>query len=348
MIKFSKAHLTLNILGLKIKISKNKINFYSNIGFISNYINKKYNYINNKYDKNIPEAVLVYDYKSFGNGYYNPTDINIGDYIQSLAAKQYLGEDLELIDRDSLNFYDKQNVNMIMNGWYYIYEGNNLISSKINPLFVALHLNNPNTINSDTLEYFKKHEPIGCRDYATRNFLLSNGVKAYFSGCLTTTLDLKYKKENVERSGVIFCDYSLEEKKKPRINKTLTKILKQYSQEKIEHVTHQFDFGLSHSECFNIAESLLNKYATAKLVITTRIHCALPCLALGTPVILVVKKYDKKRYNGLIQLLNVVGYSRHKLFINKVLYNKNNEVINSEKFKPIANDLKQKISNWKK
>ncbi|WP_264821067.1 polysaccharide pyruvyl transferase family protein [Acinetobacter schindleri] len=30
---------------------------------------------------------------------------------------------------------------------------------------------------------------------------------------------------------------------------------------------------------------MLEKYSTAKLVITSRIHCALPCLAMGTPVI---------------------------------------------------------------
>ena len=38
-------------------------------------------------------------------------------------------------------------------------------------------------------------------------------------------------------------------------------------------------------EKFLLAEELLRKYSTAKLVITSRIHCALPCLALGTPVI---------------------------------------------------------------
>jgi len=42
------------------------------------------------------------------------------------------------------------------------------------------------------------------------------------------------------------------------------------------------------------------KYARAKLVITIRIHAALPCLALNTPVILVNKNFNK-RFPGLLQ-----------------------------------------------
>jgi exopolysaccharide biosynthesis predicted pyruvyltransferase EpsI len=35
------------------------------------------------------------------------------------------------------------------------------------------------------------------------------------------------------------------------------------------------------------AIQLLRTYATAKSVITTRLHCALPCLAIGTPVLFI-------------------------------------------------------------
>lgn len=35
------------------------------------------------------------------------------------------------------------------------------------------------------------------------------------------------------------------------------------------------------------AKYLIRKYAKAKLVVTSRIHCALPCLGIETPVIFV-------------------------------------------------------------
>ena len=62
----------------------------------------------------------------------------------------------------------------------------------------------------------------------------------------------------------------------------------------------------SHFERFKYATKLLDKYARAKLVISTRIHGALPCLALKTPIIFVNKHYDN-RYQGLYELLNTIG-----------------------------------------
>ena len=51
---------------------------------------------------------------------------NIGDYIQSLAAKQYLPYVSHYIDRDGFA-YENIETNIIMNGWYYIYDGNRFI-----------------------------------------------------------------------------------------------------------------------------------------------------------------------------------------------------------------------------
>lgn len=42
---------------------------------------------------------------------------------------------------------------------------------------------------------------------------------------------------------------------------------------------------LSHDEWLDMADGFLKKYSSAELVVTSRIHAALPCLALETPVI---------------------------------------------------------------
>jgi hypothetical protein len=58
---------------------------------------------------------------------------------------------------------------------------------------------------------------------------------------------------------------------------------------------------------FEMAETILKKYAKAKLVITSRIHCALPCLAMGTPVIFVNgfdSFVDSCRFDGILDLFN--------------------------------------------
>jgi exopolysaccharide biosynthesis predicted pyruvyltransferase EpsI len=43
------------------------------------------------------------------------------------------------------------------------------------------------------------------------------------------------------------------------------------------------------------AERLLEVYARAEMVVTTRLHCALPCLALGTPVLFMTRWPDHDR-----------------------------------------------------
>jgi hypothetical protein len=40
---------------------------------------------------------------------------------------------------------------------------------------------------------------------------------------------------------------------------------------------------------------MLKKYQSAYCVVTTRLHCALPCLALGTPVLMIKEEISRKR-----------------------------------------------------
>jgi hypothetical protein len=71
---------------------------------------------------------------------------------------------------------------------------------------------------------------------------------------------------------------------------------------------------------FAMADERLRMYAKAKLVITRRIHAALPCLALKTPVVLTVnddiisnqpkQKADGGRFGGIIDLFNYVKFSQ--------------------------------------
>lgn len=74
---------------------------------------------------------------------------------------------------------------------------------------------------------------------------------------------------------------------------------------------------LSDEERLKEAENLIRLYSKAKLVITSRIHCALPCLGLNTPVIF-LKRLDgyecsECRFDGIINLLNVIEVDSLKL-----------------------------------
>ena len=84
-------------------------------------------------------------------------------------------------------------------------------------------------------------------------------------------------------------------------------------------VTDQKDVSLNHYVSSNqsnevlyaVAKSYLRKYATAKLVVTSRIHCALPCLALGTPVLFLMEgltdeEQHMSRFRGVLDHINIL------------------------------------------
>ena len=299
--------------------------------------------INNKglYDKN---ALMVYTYNDGikEDNYYNPNYMNIGDYIQSLAARQFFPNIDEYIDRDQLGKYNKCNVNMIMNGWYYIWKKNKTFSNKIRPLFVSVHLTNTEHISKETLSYFKKHEPIGCRDFYTRDFLCSHGIKAYFSGCLTLTLGETYRVKEEERNdNIYFVDYKITDENFNPIDIKIKKIIEQFPKNKILHKTCNYPITKDYAGCLYEAESLIKDYAKAKLVITTRIHCALPCLALGTPVILIIPEFDKKRFLGIYNLLNVIGFDEKGNFICEIHKDSHRCITNKKDYIPYASYLKK-------
>lgn len=290
--------------------------------------------------------------------------INIGDYIQALAARQFLPSTNVFLERETdLKKYDGHDVKMIMNGWYMNHPENWPPSDRIIPLFVALHINRcglPGFLNDESVAYFKRHEPIGCRDTNSVRLLQKNGIEAYFSGCMTLTLGYKYKATKrgnkvyiVEpycaTAGLIanhklvaiktflymflrFSEVRTVTKKK---NETGLKsmfynayFLKEYGKvfdrqmlvdaEYINQYNYEIEKDYpSQQDKLDYAETLVRKYSEAACVITSRIHCALPCLGLETPVAFVEFKGDSNfstdRFGGLIQLFNVMTWDGLKL-----------------------------------
>ncbi len=62
---------------------------------------------------------------------------NIGDYIQSLAAAQYLPQIDYYICREKLDLFDQDYTKLIMNGWFTHDESHWIPSKKILP-FIKL------------------------------------------------------------------------------------------------------------------------------------------------------------------------------------------------------------------
>jgi lipopolysaccharide biosynthesis glycosyltransferase len=57
----------------------------------------------------------------------------------------------------------------------------------VRPIFLSFHINKIEVLTPEAVEYLKRYGPIGCRDWTTVDLLMSHGVDAFFSGCVTTT-----------------------------------------------------------------------------------------------------------------------------------------------------------------
>ena len=333
---------------------------------------------------------------------------NIGDYMQSLAAMQFLPDEFVYVEKENVSkFRSDESIKVILNGWFMWHPENwppqerNLI-----PLLTSMHFT-PITVKEllekGGKEYLVKYGPVGCRDTNSVELLQKEGIEAYFSGCLTLTLGKKYAYKG-ERKGVCFVDpyipsiriisndskkfYPLNALKaalyflnnpckisrlaKKKFFKGRFKLLTYYNASMFYHaysslfddevifnadyITHMVATSLDESQesLFKRTEELLKKYASSKFVVTSRIHCALPCVGVGTPVIFTLNELmeSKKnligspgRYGGLVDLFHVVNYNNDKVttddsdLINKGKLGVNLNFSNKPEWRRIANIL---------
>jgi hypothetical protein len=261
---------------------------------------------------------------------------NIGDDIQSLAATRFIpGNNLSYLYRDDLSLnkvrFDSK---VIMNAWWGTKPSNILKpNTKVDRLLTSVHLTKrwrQLYSKQKWLKDLKKYEPIGARDLETHQFLTKLGVSSFFSGCVTLTLLPNYKIKRNNR--ILAIDLS------DRVNK----YLKANYTNQVDFLSQTISPHLSGLDRMEYAKYLLYLFNSYSIVVTTRLHVSLPCLALQTPVLLVRDDLDKvSRFSGLYQLVN---NSSEMDFLtgNIKLYS----LKNSNKYIALRIDLEKKIEEF--
>lgn len=124
-----------------------------------------------------------------------------------------------------------------------------------------------------------------------------------------------------------------------------------------EYITHRVNVKKDYptnEACLNYARELIRKYAKARMVITSKIHAALPSLGLETPVVFVKSKaiddgVIKGRLGGLLDFFNYQLEVTHKgliaatedlaLVVKNGPITKSTKLANSEVFTPYRDSL---------
>lgn len=237
---------------------------------------------------------------------------NLGDDIQMVAAKRLLPRVDGTLSRETLAETEASGV-ISMNG-FFLGKGSWPPSAKLEPFFYAFHIaaNSQKKIcSAEGLDYLRKYQPIGCRDRGTMEMLASLGIEAFYSKCISLTFE---KREIEPEEGTIFL-VGLSKAAESIVPGEIRKKAIIVEQSKLRLP------NLSHETREHLANHLLDTYAKrASLVITSKIHCAMPCLAMGIPVVFIYDKNKKNDYRvEIIEDLIGINYVGASWIARKVL-----------------------------
>lgn len=157
----------------------------------------------------------------------------------------------------------------------------------LRPILVSFHCNKRELLSAEAIEYLRRYGPVGCRDWTTVDLLVSLGVPAFFSGCLTTTVDTLFADSTQPaRRATIYVDMP-PDKVPPGADTAKHSYGAVKRRELVDNLRDAVD--------------LLRRYREGytKLV-TSRLHCYLPARSLGLTVDFQPKNRADVRFNGLI------------------------------------------------
>lgn len=159
----------------------------------------------------------------------------------------------------------------------------------LRPILVSFHCNKREMLTPQTIDYLRRYGPVGCRDWTTVDLLLSIGVPAFFSGCLSTTVDNLFPGDEYPAEPAT-ATISIAAKDRPPGS---TPIRQSYPAVKRRSFVRNL----------RDAAALLDSYrSTYTEIITSRLHCYLPARSLGVNADFRPNNRTDARFNGLIDL----------------------------------------------
>ena len=206
---------------------------------------------------------------------YTYSTPNIGDDFQSYVMAQVLGPPEIWINRDRAAAYQGEACRLIANA--FMTQESFPIAPQIQPKFVAIHLGGmEKPIDPKKLQYFEENAaqegPIGCRDWDTFRYLDRLQVPCYFAGCPSVLCEPMPGVETEEF--ILFIDVN------PQMFGHL-----QGQDAVLWHTQRVVDHRSSARQ--ELCRARHELFSAARLIVTSKIHVALPCLGIGKPVIFV-------------------------------------------------------------
>jgi hypothetical protein len=159
----------------------------------------------------------------------------------------------------------------------------------LRPIFVSFHCNKRALLTPDAIEYLKRYGPVGCRDWTTVYLLLSCGVPAFFSGCVTTTTDTLFPPAAPPAGApVAYVDVPAEDVPPGAVT---------YAHS--DPAVRRRSFVANVCRALDLLETYRSRHSA---VVTSRLHCYLPVRSMGVPAEFRPANRSDIRFDGLIDI----------------------------------------------
>ena len=215
---------------------------------------------------------------------WRPNTDNLGDDLVTLSAMQQLPRVDRVLDADALDaplsdLADGDRLVLLAPGGFLRSSAHWPPEKHIAPVCVGVHISEEDAwglplaaLDGTGYDALTACAPIAARDVRTANRLAKLNIPHSLTGCLSLTL----AHPPVARKGIVCCD----------VPEEVVSAIRGFRQD-VSIVTHgmsapspDFDTRMKN------AKAMLTRYACAEMVFTRRLHCAMACLAVGTPVLL--------------------------------------------------------------
>ena len=203
----------------------------------------------------------------------------IGDYIQIIAIDELYKRmgipeaEIIYLTFDQLQVYKGEYVVLpvavpLMN--YYEDGYAEMFSDHVIPVFLGLTMIK-DILSEKEVQYFQRFEPVGCRDERTLQIMRQYGINAYLNGCISLILQRKITGHKHKRVYIV------------DVPENKCSLIPECYRNDAVYLSHH----AVNKDNKALAKSILRNYEEgAALVITPLLHCALPCVAYGIPVVL--------------------------------------------------------------
>jgi hypothetical protein len=261
-------------------------------------------------DASRPEAPAQISATSIPISHLRVSTENLGDHIQIIAGERMLQRaglsPARWVDRDDEIAEVPPNgerTGILLNGWFKTNPEQWPPHPDYVPLYLGFHIRlfqSPSLTSPGSLVHYRKNGPIGCRDRYTLSLLRAHDVEAFLSHCLSLCFPRRLPDPSTQTEVFVASrDETLLEHLPDEVG----------PYHFISHYSNSRDFSLN----MDAARKLLETYRTrAKLIVTSMLHCALPAIAMGIPVVVLYppnsdagRISDKQRFSSLSNIVRV-------------------------------------------